>query len=418
MARSSDPCSSTAPTRDSLTRTSSPAGDVTPWARYLLVYAFLFLMGAETFLISPLLPRIAADLHSSTSATAQLVTAYVLAYAVTAPLLGGVSDRVPRRTFITAGGTLFMAGNLLCALADTLPSLLAARAVTGLGGAAAAPAMWAYLSETSAAHQRGRAVSGGVACYALGQVLGVPAGSTLAQVLHWRWAFALIAAILLPLLPLIAWRLRGPKPVRAGSFLTSFTIWRDPRIAWPLLSTGLLQAGRLGAYTYTGALFAHRYGFSTGRLGMLGILVGAGTLTGSLISGRLTDAVRSRGRNENWLSAGFALLFLCACATALLTHHLMVSVTALFVWFLAGGAFYTTQQTYLGNIEPRHRAGIVSFNSTLDHAGVALGTTVLALWPLAGTGFVLTTLAFGLTAAALSTAATRFAPDRQSAPGL
>ncbi|MGI5485152.1 MFS transporter [Streptomyces lavendofoliae] len=359
-------------------------------------------MGAETFLVSPLLPRIASDLGTSTGAGAQVVTAYVLAYAVTAPLLGGLSDRLPRRVFITAGGALFMAGNLLCALSDSLPGLLAARAVTGLGGAAAAPAMWAYLSENAAEHQRGRAVSGGVSCYALGQVLGVPAGSLLAEAMDWRWAFTVIAVALLPLLPVIAWRLHGTKPHHANSLISSFTIWRSRHIALPLLSTGFLQAGRLGAYTFAGALFAHRYGMSTGQLGLLGLLVGAGTLVGSLISGRVTDALRTRGRNENWLSGACATLFVSAAATALISHHLVASLIALFVWFLAGGAFYTTQQTYLGNVDARHRASIVSWNSTLDHIGVAVGTSVLALWPLAGPGFVLTTIAFGAAAVLLS----------------
>ncbi|MGK5630537.1 MFS transporter [Streptomyces sp. URMC 123] len=396
------------------TATAAPAAPavatapaVTPWARYALLYAFLFLMGAETFLLSPLLPTIASDLRVGTGGAAQVVTAYVLAYAVAAPLLGGVSDRFPRRVFIAGGALLFLVGNLLCARSGSLPELIAARALTGLGGAMAAPAMWAHLAETAAPHQRGRAVAGGVSCYALGQVLGVPLGGLLAEAVSWPWVFVAVAAGLVPLVPLIAWRLKGPRPARSGSPLSAFGVWRDRRVALPLLSTGLLQAGRLGAYTFVGTLFAYRFSFDTGQLGLLGLMVGAGSLTGSLASGRAIDRARARGLDENWLSAGCSVLFVAAAVTTLTSRHLTLALIALFVWFVAGGAFYTVQQTYLGGVRPDRRAGIVSWNGTLDHLGVALGTTLLGPWLLAGPAFVALTAGLGLAACALSVLAAR-----------
>ncbi|MEU1377475.1 MFS transporter [Streptomyces triculaminicus] len=379
----------------------------TPWGRCAVLYAFLFLMGCETFLVSPLLPTIADDLNVGTGAAAQIVTAYVLTYAVAAPLLGGVSDRFPRRVFVAGGGLLFLCGNLLCAMAGSLGALTAARALTGLGGAMAAPAMWAYFAEAAAPRRRGRAVAGGVACYALGQVLGVPLGGLLAQSADWSWAFAALAAGLVPVVVLVLWLLRGPRPARRGSVLGGFGIWRERRLALPLLSTGFLQAGRLGAYTFVGALFAERFGFDAGRLGLVGLLVGAGSLAGSVLAGRVIDRVRERGRDENGLSAVLALVFVAAAVVALSVTQLAVTLAALFVWFAAGGAFYTTQQTYLGSASPRRRASVVSWNGTLDHLGVAVGTTVLSPWQPAGPAFVAVTAGLGVIAAGLSAVTAR-----------
>ncbi|MFG2178141.1 MFS transporter [Streptomyces abikoensis] len=388
-----------------------PAGGeavVTPWARCALLYLFLFLMGAETFLVSPLLPTIATDLRVSTGAAAQVVTAYVLTYAVAAPLLGGFSDRFPRRVFITVGGALFVGGNLLCATADSLTALTAARALTGLGGATAAPAMWAYLSESAAAHQRGRAVATGVSGYALGQVLGVPLGGLLSDAAGWPWTFAAVGAGLAPVVLLIGWRLKGPRPTAAStSPLAGFAVWRQRRLALPLLSTGFLQAGRLGAYTFVGALFAERYGYDTARLGLIGLLVGAGSLTGSVLLGQVSDRARRRGIGENVLSAACALVFVGASVVALLSTVAAVGLAAVFVWMVAGGAFYTSQQTYLGGADPARRASVISWNGTLDHLGVALGTALLSPWAVAGPGFVAVTAVLGLTAAALSATAAR-----------
>ncbi|GHF64936.1 multidrug resistance protein [Streptomyces mashuensis] len=397
-----------------LPRTTEDGRRATPWARCALLYAFLFLMGAETFLVSPLLPTIAADLRVDTGAAARVVTAYVLTYAIAAPLVGGVSDRFPRRVPVAAGGVLFLCGNVLCATAGSLDALTAARALTGLGGATAAPAMWAYFAEAAAPAQRGRAVAGGVACYALGQVLGVPLGGLLAGTGGWPWAFAALAAGLAPVVVLVAWRLRGPRPApRKGRVTAGFTVWRDRRVALPLLSTGLLQAGRLGAYTFVGALFAERFGLGAGQLGLVGLLVGAGSLTGSLLAGRTVDRVRGSGRDENGLSAVLALLFVAAAVVTLAASQLAPALAALFVWFVAGGAFYTTQQTYLGGAAPAHRASVVAWNGTLDHLGVAVGTTALSPWQPAGPAFVAVTAGLGVAAAALSATAARLNARRQ-----
>ncbi|WP_371495359.1 MFS transporter [Kitasatospora sp. NBC_00374] len=371
-------------------------------AHHPLLFLFLFLMGAETFLVAPLLPRIAADLRTGTGAAAQVVTAYVLTYALAAPFLGALADRVPRRWSIGVGGLVFLTGNVLCAAAGSLGALTAGRAVTGLGGAAAAPALWAYLAETSPAHRRGRTLATGVAGYALGQVLGVPMGALLAQLAGWRWAFLAIAAGLGPLAVVVLVRLPGGRPGPRGPLLAGFAVWRERRVRRSLLATGALQAGRLGAYTFVGVLFARRFGFDTGQLGLLGLLAGAGALTGSLAGGQVVDLARARGRPEGLAAAGWALLFAAAAAVGLTAGRPGPALAALFVWSAAGGAFYTTQQTGLGGLDPGRRAALLSWNSTFDHLGAAVGTVLLSLLPLAGPAFVLTAVGLGLLAALLA----------------
>ncbi|MDQ2708294.1 MAG: MFS transporter [Actinomycetota bacterium] len=145
-----------------------------------------FLMGAELFLLPPLLTTIAADLHVGAAATAWVLTSYVLTYALTSPPLAALSDRFGRREVILTGVAIFAFGDLACALAPTLTLLVVAHAVSGLGGALAAPAILAYLGETATPDERGRAVSRGAAMYAAGQIVGVPLGVLLATSLGWR----------------------------------------------------------------------------------------------------------------------------------------------------------------------------------------------------------------------------------------
>ncbi|QHC27250.1 MFS transporter [Streptomyces sp. GS7] len=374
----------------------------TPWGRFALLYAVFFMMGAEMYLVSPFLPTISRDLHTSTAAAAAVVTSYVLTYAIAGPVLGVPADRVERRVFITAGVVVFLVGNVLCALAPTLGTLIAARAVTGLGGAAAAPAIWAYLAEHSAPERRGKAVSWGASLYSLGQVLGVPLGTAVAGLSSWRWPFAAIGVALACAVPVLATRLRGARPGGGRSFAAVLHPWADSRIRLGLLATALLQAGRLGAYTFAGVLFSQRFGFSLGDLGLVGLLVGLASVVGSTLTGHLVGRARARGRHEIWLSVGWAVVFSGAVVVAVTSTVLWLSLAALFVWFLVGGAFYSTQQSYLSTVDPTQRASVVSWNNSMMNAGIAVGTSLLGSLALGGFAFASLAGAFALTAAACS----------------
>src|SRR5262249_10497332 len=122
----------------------------TPWGQHALLYVVFFLMGAEVYLVSPLLPELARSLGATIAAVAMIVPASVVAYAPAGPPLGIFSDRWPRKRSVVAGSIVFLVGNIGCAIAPGLGSLIAARGVTGLGAALAAPAVWACLAERTA----------------------------------------------------------------------------------------------------------------------------------------------------------------------------------------------------------------------------------------------------------------------------
>ncbi|MFC7741637.1 MFS transporter [Nocardiopsis composta] len=108
--------------------TSSPAsssGAATPpeppqdysVMRILPLAAGAFAMGTATFVTSGVLPEIAEGLGVGTGAAGQAVTAYALAYAVLAPVLGALTGRMDRRAVLVGGLVLFTAGSAAGALA-------------------------------------------------------------------------------------------------------------------------------------------------------------------------------------------------------------------------------------------------------------------------------------------------------------
>ncbi|MDF0529368.1 MFS transporter [Tsukamurella sp. 8F] len=375
-------------------------GERTPWGQHALLYVVFFLMGAEMYLVSPLLPEISHAFGASTAQAATVVTAYVVVYAVAGPPLGLLADRYPRKRSAIAGAVVFLIGNAGCAAAPSLGALVAARGVTGLGAALAAPAIWAYLAERTATHQRGRAISLGASVYSLGQVLGVPLGALLADAGGWQAPFLGVSILMALATVTLAGRLESTPvaatPRGAGALVRP---WRSPHIRLGLVSTFLLQAGRLGAYTYIGALFAERFGLPLSALGLVGLLVGAGSMAGSLVAGTTLDRLTRIGVRGTWVSVASALLFIPCAAVASMSHHLPIALVALALWCVFGGGFYSSQQTHLASADPTQRASVVAWNNSMMNAGIAVGTTVLGATAAGGPTFAAITCLFGLGAA-------------------
>ncbi|MCZ0992144.1 MFS transporter [Streptomyces noursei] len=116
---------------------------------YLPLYLFLFLVGAEMYLVAPLLPTVAADIGVPVAGAAHLVTAYVLVQAVAGPPLGLANSRWGPRRMVGIGASLFIAGNATAALSGDYGVLIASRAAAGFGVAMAGPAIWAWIAASA-----------------------------------------------------------------------------------------------------------------------------------------------------------------------------------------------------------------------------------------------------------------------------
>jgi predicted MFS family arabinose efflux permease len=279
-------------------------------------------MGAEMFLLSPLLPQIAGSLGVRIASAATIVTAFAVVYALASPLLGIFSDRWPRKRAAIAGSSVFLVGNIGCVVAPGLGGLIAARGVTGLGAAFAAPAIWACLAERTAAHQRGRAISQGASAFSLGQLLGVPLGATLAAVGGWRAPFLAVGMLMLVATITLAGRLESaPVAATPRGLAALIRPWSSPAIRLGLLASFFWHAARLGADTFVGAIFAVRFDMGISALGLVGLLVGACSIVGSPTGGVILERLARRSVSGTWVSVFSALLFIPSAVVATITGH-------------------------------------------------------------------------------------------------
>ncbi|MFF2043785.1 MFS transporter [Kitasatospora sp. NPDC058170] len=354
---------------------ADPAPGFDRW-RYAGVFVLLFLFGTETFLVSPLLPTIAESIRTSESAAAASVTAYVLVYAVSAPFLGLLSDRFGRRRTLLAGTLLFVLSNAAAALSTGLTLLVLSRAVAGLAAAAAGPAIWAHIAETAPDAVRGRALGLGMALFSSGQVIGVPLGGFLAGLAGWRSAFWALAVGTAAAVPLLLRQVKGstaPAGPQVGAVRAVLAGWGDPALRRALLVNTVFHAANLGAYTFLGAVLVQRFDLSVEALGLVGVLVGAGSVAGSLLGGRLGDRARAAGRSDLPLLPLWGVLLAVGVVVFAQGPVLVVALAGVVVWFLASGSFVTDQQTLAGTLAPELRATSSAWLTSTMYAGTGLG---------------------------------------------
>jgi DHA1 family inner membrane transport protein len=259
-----------------------------PVAVYILGLT-VFCIGTTEFMISGLLPDLAAGLSVSIPAVGWLISGYALGVVVGGPALTVATLRINRKTSLLALMALFIAGQTVCALAPGYGVLMAGRVLAALAQGAFFGIGSVVAVDLAGPERRGRALAIMVAGLTVANVAGVPAGTYLSQHAGWRLSFWVVDGLaVVALLGVAVLVPRRPTPPYTG-LGAEFTAFRNPRV-WVALSTSMLtQAAVFCCFSYLSPLFTDVTGFSEGAVPLLLALFGAGCFLGSVIGGRFAD---------------------------------------------------------------------------------------------------------------------------------
>jgi EmrB/QacA subfamily drug resistance transporter len=146
------------------------------------------------------LPAIGHDLGAGLAGQTWTVNAYTLTLASFILLGGSLGDRVGRRRMFVVGVAWFAAASLLCGAAPNIETLVAARALQGIGGALLTPGSRAILQASFRADARSRAIGAWSGLGGIAAAVGPFLGGWLVQAASWRWVFLInlpVAAVVL-----------------------------------------------------------------------------------------------------------------------------------------------------------------------------------------------------------------------------
>lgn len=158
----------------------------------------------DTAIANTALPTIAADLGVDPSASVWIVNAYQLAVVATLLPIAALGEIVGQQRIYIAGFILFTAASLVCALAWSLPTLVAARVFQGIGASALMAVNIALIRFIYPAHQLGRGVGLNALVVGVGFAVGPTVASLILVAAPWPWLFAINVPIGLGAL-VLAW---------------------------------------------------------------------------------------------------------------------------------------------------------------------------------------------------------------------
>src|SRR5881394_459728 len=157
----------------------------------------------DVAIVNVALPSIKSDLHFSSANLQWVISAYAILFGGALLLGGRLADLLGRRRLFMSGLALFATSSLLCGLAWSEGSLIAFRALQGLGGALLAPATLSILMTTFAeGAERNRALGIWGAASGSGAAAGVLLGGFLTSYLSWPWVFFINVPVGLAILAL------------------------------------------------------------------------------------------------------------------------------------------------------------------------------------------------------------------------
>ena len=192
-------------------------------------------------------------LHASVSGIQWVMTSYLLALGMVIPITGWAMERFGGKRMWMAALTTFLAGSVLCSLAWNLGSLIAFRAIQGIGGGLMLPVMQTMLIRAAGSQKLGKLMAMVGLPTLLGPILGPVLGGLIVDRLDWRWIFYVNIPICLVALAL-AWRWLPRESSRERSGRLDFIGLLLLSPALVLIIYGLAQVGSHHGFGHSAVL--------------------------------------------------------------------------------------------------------------------------------------------------------------------
>ncbi|WP_242088784.1 MFS transporter [Curtobacterium sp. DN_7.5] len=377
-----------------------------------------FGIGLTEFVITGLLPEVAADYGVTETTAGWLVTGYALAVVVGALGLTAATTRLPRKQVLVGLLVLFVIGNTLSAAAPTYGVMMLGRVVAALCHGAFFGIGSVVASNMVARERRASAVALMFTGLTASNVLGVPFGTFLGQALGWRAAFWAIAVIGVVALVGVLVLVPAVRHAETPSLVRELGAFRSGQVWLSLGITVLGYGGMFGAFTYIAYTLTSVSGFASSAVPWLLVVFGIGLFVGNVVGGKA--AARSI---DGTLLVVLSVLTVVLAVFAVVATSPVLTVVALVLMGAFGFATVPALQTRV-MLHADHAPTLASgANIAAFNLGNALGAWIGGLTIAAGLGYTspiwagagITVASVALTAVAA--AAARRHPARTTTTG-
>ncbi|MGH8190922.1 MAG: MFS transporter [Rhodanobacteraceae bacterium] len=292
-----------------------PAQAVAP--RWLLpvICSAAFLVFAQTFMVAPLIPRLAVVFHSQVGWVGLAIPAYVVPQGLSILFAGPLSDRLGRRGVILGALSMFCLVTAATATAHGIGEFIGWRVVTGIVAAGVVPIGLTLIGDVIPYDRRGRAVGWLFGSIAGGTATGAAVGALLEPMVGWRGLFLVVAGIAAVVVVVGFGTHAFPRTARPDAppawtmvvrgYVNLLAQPRAERTYGYVLLNAILQSG---VFTWLGVYLHQRFGLDETHIGL--VLLGYGIP--GLLFGPLIGKLADRYGRARIIPAGVALTGICA----------------------------------------------------------------------------------------------------------
>lgn len=350
--------------------TTAMAAPRFPFGALLLLSFAVFVTVTAESLPAGLLPEMVEGLQTDPLGVGLLISVWALTVIVTSVPLARLTARFDRR--LVAGGALavFAVANAATALAPTYEAAVATRIAAGVAHGLFWAIVIVYATSLLAPSHLGRGLALVTAGGTVATLAGLPAGTLIAQVLSWRWAFGALAAVALVLAVIILIRLpprvpepallRADRPRGADASLVPILLFAAASLVFAL--------GQFATFTYVRPLLEVSAGVPEAQVPLLLFAYGAAGLAGVAVAGPLAD---------HWPRASLVIILaglVAAFGILTLAADTPLVNVALAGWGFAIGAFFPLQSSLLMRIATDRTRTLASAGTVVTfNVGIAVG---------------------------------------------
>ena len=334
-----------------------------------------FGIGTSEFIIMGLLPNLAHDFSVSIPKAGLLVSGYALSVTLGSPLVALAVSRMDRKRALLVLMSVFLVGNVLCALAPTYSLLLIARILTALCHGAFFGIGSIVASNLVPKSERNQAIALMFSGLTLANVLGVPAGTALGQAFGWRAGFwALVPIGLIAAFGL--YRLVPSQAAEPIELKHEFRAVLRPQVQLVLAISTLSSVSLFCVFTYIAPILESITHLAPSAVTWVLVAFGVGITLGNLTGGKLAD-----WSQMPVMLGGYGALIVIFLVMPFAEPHPLAAVILVFIWgfvhFAAGAplqARIVERATGAPNLASTLNQGAFNLGNA---TGAALGGLVL-----------------------------------------
>ncbi|AJA80147.1 MFS transporter [Levilactobacillus brevis] len=349
---------------------------ISPTLTLLALAVSAFAIGSTEFISVGLIPMLIQSFHVSLAQAGLTVSVYALGIMVGAPLMTLLTGQMNRHTLMLMIMGLFIAGNLLAALAPTFSILLAGRVVAALAHGIFMTVASVIAADVVAPAKRASAIAVMFTGLTVATVTGVPLGTMIGQLGGWRWSFIFISVI--GVIGLVADYILIPRQLPLPSRATAKGILRvlkTPQLLLALLVTALGYGRTFVAYTYLSPLLETKMGWSAQAVVVILVVYGAMVALGNTLGGRWANAHPLPALLKMFVGLMVTLLVLTVTLHSQWLGLLTVLVMGFFAFMnVPGLQLYIVQVA--GQQTPQDITMASALNISAFNVGIALGSAI------------------------------------------